>query len=172
MKYFLHVKDPIVAFNHIGTHSLIHSLIYSLTYSLSDLNNFIITAHLAVDVPLNQSYIRVGDDIKYWENGKVLIFDTSIYHSTRNDGDSDRYVLLIRFWHPDLTTEEINAFSFIFNYLDYANMGESALQQFEYEQLYGMKMPKQSKSSSAEPLDAERIKKKSSDKSKGFHRGV
>lgn len=142
-----------------------------LTYLFSDLNNFIITAHLAVDVPHNMSYIRVGDDIKYWENGKVIVFDTSIYHSTRNDGSSDRYVLLIRFWHPDLTVEEINAFSFIFNYLDHASLGESALQQFEYEQLYGMKLPKQNKSPS-ESTDAERVKRKGSDKSKGFHRGV
>lgn len=77
----------------------------------SDLNNFILTAHLAVDVPEDQCWIRVGGETRYWKNGEMLIFDTSIYHSTRNDGDRDRYVLLIRFWHPGLAAEEVEAFT-------------------------------------------------------------
>ena len=31
-----------------------------------------------------------------WQNGEAVIFDTSIIHSTRNDADRDRDVLLIR----------------------------------------------------------------------------
>jgi aspartate beta-hydroxylase len=75
------------------------------------LNNFILTAHLALDVPEGQCWIRVGDDTYYWKNGEVSIFDTSIFHSTWNDADRDRFVLLMRFWHPDLSQDEVKAFS-------------------------------------------------------------
>jgi len=104
----------------------------------SDLNNFILTAHLAVDVPEGQCWIRVGDDKHYWKNGKVCCFDTSIYHSTFNEADRDRFVLLIRFWHPDLTATEVRAFSFIFDFLDHANLGDAALNAFEAEHVYGL----------------------------------
>ena len=72
----------------------------------SDLNNFILTSHLAIQTQPDKAWIRVGDETRYWENGKVLAFDTSIFHSTQNDADNNRYVLMIRFWHPDLTQEE------------------------------------------------------------------
>ena len=114
----------------------------------SDLNNFILTSHLAVDVPEGQCWIRVGDDKHYWKNGKVCVFDTSIYHSTFNEADTDRFVLLIRFWHPDLTETEIKAFTFIFDYLDHSNLGEAALNAFEMEHLYGAETTSSSKSSS------------------------
>lgn len=103
----------------------------------SDLNNFILTCHLAIDVPKDKSWIRVGKDVRYWENGKTMVLDTSIYHSTRNEADSDRYVLLIRFWHPDLTTDEVKAFKFIFDFLDQAALGDNALDIFEMEQVLG-----------------------------------
>jgi hypothetical protein len=31
-------------------------------------------------------------------------------HSTENTSEKERYVLLIRFWHPDLTIAEQEAF--------------------------------------------------------------
>ena len=35
--------------------------------------------------------------------------DTSFIHSTYNDSkDQDRYVLIVRFWHPELTLHERN----------------------------------------------------------------
>lgn len=76
----------------------------------TDKNNFIITCHLPVDVPEGLCWIKVGDQTHYWKTGEAVVFDTSITHSTRNDADVDRYVLLIRFWHPELTEAEIKAF--------------------------------------------------------------
>ena len=76
----------------------------------SDKNNFIITCHLALDVPDGECWIEVGDQKYFWQNGKSVVFDTSIMHSTENTSDRVRYVLLIRFWHPDLTPEEQAAF--------------------------------------------------------------
>lgn len=84
----------------------------------SDLNNFILTAHLAVDVPQGHCYIQVGQEKHYWENGKVCVFDTSVFHSTQNDADADRYVLIMRFWHPELTQIETQAFEYLFDCLD------------------------------------------------------
>lgn len=52
----------------------------------------------------------MGDEKYEWKNGKAVVFDTSIMHSTCNDAEKDRYVLLIRFWHPELTVEEQKAF--------------------------------------------------------------
>ena len=101
----------------------------------SDKNNFIITCHLGLDVPEGDCFIQVGNEKFYWKNGKTCIFDTSIFHSTRNDSPRVRYVLLIRFWHPDLTQLEINMFKFIFEYLDYAAMGDEALEMFEMKQV-------------------------------------
>jgi hypothetical protein len=60
-----------------------------------------------------------------------VVFDTSIIHSTENFSDRTRYVLLIRFWHPELSPTEIDAFKFIFDYLDHASIGDEALEQFE-----------------------------------------
>jgi hypothetical protein len=100
----------------------------------SDKNNFIITCHLGLDVPEGDCFIRVGDQQHYWKNGKTCIFDTSIIHSTRNDSPRTRYVLLIRFWHPDLTALEVDMFKFIFEFLDHAALGEEALELFEMKQ--------------------------------------
>jgi hypothetical protein len=38
------------------------------------------------------------------------VFDTSVIHSTENQSDRVRYVLLIRMWHPELTAVEVDAF--------------------------------------------------------------
>ena len=102
----------------------------------SDKNNFIMTCHLALDVPEGECWIRVGDSEHHWLNGKTCVFDTSIFHSTENTSDRVRYVLLIRFWHPDLRPAEVEAFKFIFAYLDHAGMGEEALERFEMQDLF------------------------------------
>uniref|UniRef100_A0A7S3UYA1 Aspartyl/asparaginy/proline hydroxylase domain-containing protein n=1 Tax=Heterosigma akashiwo TaxID=2829 RepID=A0A7S3UYA1_HETAK len=98
----------------------------------SDGTNFIITSHLALMTPKDKAWIEVGGKRAYWEEGKVLIFDTSLLHNTRNDGDIDRYVLMLRFWHPDMTKQERQAMQFIFNCIDdpeLVDMAEAELAQ-------------------------------------------
>lgn len=81
--------------------------------------NFILTMHLGLDVPEKQSWIEVGGERRYWENGKSLVFDTSYFHRTSNESsDKARTVLLIRFWHPQLTMVERDALSFIFRAIE------------------------------------------------------
>jgi len=89
----------------------------------SDGCNFIMTAHLALDVPMaptdTPAWIEVGGERREWLNGKMLVFDTSYTHSTHNpSATKERYVLLIRFWHPQLSAVEIKALNFVFEALD------------------------------------------------------
>lgn len=81
----------------------------------SDGRNFILTLHLGLTVPKNGCWIQVGKDRREWKQDKAIIFDTSFTHSTGNESDEDRYVLIIDFWHPGLTTVECDALEFIYD---------------------------------------------------------
>jgi len=124
----------------------------------SDGRNFILTAHLGVDVPSDGCWIRypknahrgfsrngiphlsfiaicsmisVAGEKRSWAQDRAIVFDTSFTHrcappalpvhraipmltlprpryrgSTGNESDKDRYVLIIDFWHPELTAPE------------------------------------------------------------------
>lgn len=85
----------------------------------TDYCNFILTMHLGLTVPFQQSWIEVGGERRYWEEGKALVFNTSFYHQTMNEStEEDRSVLLIRFWHPQLTKVERQALQFLFELID------------------------------------------------------
>jgi|TARA_B110000977_G_scaffold196899_1_gene278237 hypothetical protein len=74
------------------------------------------TAHLGLDVPSQKSWMKVGTETKYWENGVGMCADTSFVHSTSNESlTQDRYVLIVRFWHPELTKHEQNGVRFLFD---------------------------------------------------------
>lgn len=84
--------------------------------------NFILTMHLGLHVPLEKSWIEVAGERRYWENGSAMVFNTSYFHQTMNESDDqDRLVLLIRFWHPQLTTVEREALSFLFDVIENPN---------------------------------------------------
>uniref|UniRef100_A0A7S1XNR8 Aspartyl/asparaginy/proline hydroxylase domain-containing protein n=1 Tax=Phaeomonas parva TaxID=124430 RepID=A0A7S1XNR8_9STRA len=80
----------------------------------TDFTNFILTAHLGLDTPTGDCWIKVGEEKKNWENGKTILMDTSFIHSTENNTDQDRFVLLLRVWHPEVTKIEREALSFVF----------------------------------------------------------
>lgn len=84
----------------------------------TDNSNFFVTAHLGLEVPGEDCWIKVGDEKRVWVEKKALALDSSFVHETRNDAASDRIVLLIRFWHPQLTEVERSALGFIFDALD------------------------------------------------------
>jgi len=86
----------------------------------SDFTNFVLTSHLALDIPdngKNKCRLTVGDDTKQWLNGEVTLFDTSIMHDAINESDKTRYILMMRIWHPDLTEPERNALQFTWDCL-------------------------------------------------------
>jgi len=87
----------------------------------SDFTNFVLTSHLPLVIPENGSNkcrLSVGDETRQWLEGKIILFDTSIYHDAINDSDEMRYILMLRIWHPDLTIEERQALQFIYDCLE------------------------------------------------------
>lgn len=59
---------------------------------------------------LNGTRLRVEDDIRGFEEGKAKVFDDSFDHEAWHDGDTTRINLIVDFWHPDLTDEEVKFF--------------------------------------------------------------
>jgi hypothetical protein len=80
----------------------------------SDGRNFILTCHLGLKIP-PKCWIEVGNERRQWEEGKAIVLDTSFVHSTGNESNNDRFVLIIDFWHPDLTAAEREALEFIYD---------------------------------------------------------
>mmetsp|Transcript_20142 Transcript_20142/g.56790 ORF Transcript_20142/g.56790 Transcript_20142/m.56790 type:complete len:245 (-) Transcript_20142:3-737(-) len=77
--------------------------------------NLRIRVHLPLIVPDPEACgMKVAGETRRWEEGKALIFDDAYEHEVWNDGDSDRVILLIDTWHPDLTHEEVRALQSMF----------------------------------------------------------
>jgi aspartyl/asparaginyl beta-hydroxylase (cupin superfamily) len=89
----------------------------------SDGRNFILTSHLGLKVP-EGCWIQVGPERRGWTEGKLTTLDTSFSHSTGNPSDSDRHVLIIDFWHPELSEAERAALEFVY---DLRNQFESGV---------------------------------------------
>jgi aspartate beta-hydroxylase len=86
----------------------------------TDNTNFVVTSHLALDIPNNgenKCRLTIGDETRQWINGEMLMFDTSIMHAAVNDSDKTRYILMLRLWHPDLTELERQAIQFLYDAL-------------------------------------------------------
>jgi len=88
----------------------------------SDFTNFVLTSHLALDIPYsgeNKCRLTVGNETREWINGKSYVFDTSLQHDAENESDQMRYILMMRLWHPDLTNVEKEALQFTFDCLEF-----------------------------------------------------
>lgn len=68
-------------------------------------DNLRVRCHLALQVPPGCS-IRVGQETRQWEEGKALVFEDSFEHEVWNRGTTRRAILIVDFWHPDLTDLE------------------------------------------------------------------
>jgi hypothetical protein len=68
--------------------------------------NGIIRGHLAL-LAQPGSFIRVGDQQRTWQEGKLLVFDDSFEHEVWNHSEQVRIVLFMNFWHPCFSPEEI-----------------------------------------------------------------
>ena len=73
--------------------------------------------HLPLIVP-NGCRLRVGNEWREWEEGKLLIFDDTIEHEAVNQGDSRRVVLLFEVWRPEIEAEERAALTALFEAID------------------------------------------------------
>ena len=57
--------------------------------------------------------LRARDDIGVFEEGKARVFDDSFDHEAWHDGNTTRINLIVDFWHPDLSDEEVKFMSYI-----------------------------------------------------------
>eukprot|EP00747_Dinoflagellata_sp_TGD_P220883 gnl/TRDRNA2_/TRDRNA2_92802_c0_seq2.p1 gnl/TRDRNA2_/TRDRNA2_92802_c0~~gnl/TRDRNA2_/TRDRNA2_92802_c0_seq2.p1 ORF type:complete len:234 (+),score=18.98 gnl/TRDRNA2_/TRDRNA2_92802_c0_seq2:27-704(+) len=74
----------------------------------SDQRNYMLTAH----VPLKGANCMLecdGEERMWDETGIPTVIDTTFGHSTWNGSSDPCYILLVDFWHPDLTSEEVAA---------------------------------------------------------------
>ncbi|MHA1530200.1 MAG: aspartyl/asparaginyl beta-hydroxylase domain-containing protein [Alphaproteobacteria bacterium] len=62
----------------------------------------ILRAHLGLIIPAEREKcrIRVGDQVRNWEAGKVFVIDDTYDHEVWNDTDEERVVLLLDFNRP------------------------------------------------------------------------
>ncbi|WP_380875115.1 hypothetical protein ACFB49_03410 [Sphingomonas sp. DBB INV C78] len=98
-------RSPMALFSrlHPGTHIQPHN----------GLLNTRLICHLPLIVPPGCRF-RVGNEVREWEEGKMLIFDDSIEHEAWNDGDSTRVVLLFEIWRPEIDAAERQALTALF----------------------------------------------------------
>ncbi len=81
--------------------------------------------HLPLIVPKGCGF-RVGNEVREWEVGKLLIFDDTIEHEAWNDSGEDRVVLIFDVWRPELTEDERRAVTAIFEAIDAQNAQHAA----------------------------------------------
>lgn len=73
--------------------------------------------HLPLIVPQG-CWLRVGNETREWEEGKLLIFDDSIVHEAKNPTGELRIILLFDIWRPELSAAEREGISRIFEAID------------------------------------------------------
>ncbi len=80
--------------------------------------------HLPLIVPRN-CRLRVGNETRPVDAGRVMIFDDSIEHEAWNDSDEMRVILLFEIWRPELTAAERAALTVMFESVTgYGQAGE------------------------------------------------
>jgi hypothetical protein len=83
----------------------------------SGMLNCRLICHLPLIVP-NGCWLRVGNETREWEEGKLLVFDDSFEHEAKNPTGELRIILLFDIWRPELGEEERTAISAIFDSID------------------------------------------------------
>jgi aspartyl/asparaginyl beta-hydroxylase (cupin superfamily) len=73
--------------------------------------------HLPLVVPPGCSF-RVGNDKRPVAEGKAWVFDDTIEHEAWNASNATRVILLFEIWRPELTQEERDLVSTIFESID------------------------------------------------------
>lgn len=92
----------------IGRSAKIHTAFFSILtpgYHIpahTGVTKGILRAHLGLVIPKQRENcrIRVGDQFKNWEEGKVFVIDDTYDHEVWNDTDEERVVLLLDFNRP------------------------------------------------------------------------
>jgi len=69
--------------------------------------NVRLRCHLGIRIPDGDCGLKVGGETRRWQEGRCIVFDDSLEHEAWNQTAEPRVVLIIDFWHPDLTPMEI-----------------------------------------------------------------
>ncbi|BAY15296.1 putative aspartyl/asparaginyl beta-hydroxylase [Anabaenopsis circularis NIES-21] len=67
--------------------------------------NISLTCHLGIETP-EDCGIKVGGETRKWSRGEALFFDNSFIHEAWNKSQSNRVVMLLDLYHPELTKVE------------------------------------------------------------------
>ena len=67
--------------------------------------NFRLVVHLPLVLPPGCSF-RCGGETREWRMGEAWVFDDTIEHEARNDGDQTRIILICDIWSPRLSPDE------------------------------------------------------------------
>jgi aspartyl/asparaginyl beta-hydroxylase (cupin superfamily) len=59
--------------------------------------------------------IRVAEETRGWQEGRVVLFDDSFEHEVWNRSERERTVLIFEVWHPALEPAEIVAIESFFH---------------------------------------------------------
>jgi aspartyl/asparaginyl beta-hydroxylase (cupin superfamily) len=71
----------------------------------SGVHNTRLTCHLPLIVPPRCGF-RVGNEVREWQEGKLLVFDDTIEHEAWNESDEDRVILIFDIGRPELSESE------------------------------------------------------------------
>eukprot|EP00026_Physarum_polycephalum_P013579 Phypoly_transcript_13996.p1 GENE.Phypoly_transcript_13996~~Phypoly_transcript_13996.p1 ORF type:complete len:294 (+),score=39.85 Phypoly_transcript_13996:109-990(+) len=75
-------------------------------------SNMRLTSHLGI-VGCQDVEIIVGNEKRFYENGKCVVFDDSFRHQVTHKGPDLRVTLMLDLWHPGMTKKEIDTFNYI-----------------------------------------------------------
>lgn len=77
--------------------------------------NVRLICHLPLIVPPDCGF-RVGNEVREWQVGKLLIFDDTIEHEAWNNSREDRIILIFDIWRPELSDSEREAVTALFRH--------------------------------------------------------
>lgn len=73
--------------------------------------------HLPLIIPEKCGF-RVGNDVRGWNEGELLVFDDTIEHEAWNESNALRVVLIFDVWRPELSDEERALVAALFESID------------------------------------------------------
>ena len=79
--------------------------------------NMRVRCHLGIQVPSGDCAIKVGEEVRHWEEGRCLVFDDYYQHEAWNHTDQTRTVLILDIWHPELSRREIELLEGLHRYV-------------------------------------------------------
>lgn len=69
-----------------------------------------VVGQLVLQAPDTGARLSVGDEVRAYVAGDVMVFDDSFRHSIENAGRDDLHLLMFDLWNPQLTLAERDAF--------------------------------------------------------------